>query len=36
MSGGFMNLKVYKMSYDMAMEIFNITKSFPKEEIYAL
>ncbi|MEA3475197.1 MAG: four helix bundle protein [Candidatus Cloacimonadota bacterium] len=36
MSEGFSNLKVYKMSYDMAMEIFNITKSFPKEEIYAL
>jgi len=36
MSEGFKDLKVYKMSYDMAMEIFNITKSFPKEEIYAL
>ena len=36
MSEGFKDLKVYKMSYDMAMEIFNISKSFPKEEIYAL
>ena len=36
MSEGFKDLKGFKMSYDMAMEIFNITKSFPKEEIYAL
>ena len=36
MSEGFKDLKVFKMSYDMAMEIFNISKSFPKEEIYAL
>lgn len=30
------DLKVYQLSYDLAMEIFNISKSFPKEERYAL
>lgn len=30
------DLKVYQLSYDMAMEIFNISKSFPSEERYAL
>jgi four helix bundle protein len=33
---GFRDLIVYKKSYDFAIEIFEITKSFPKEEKYSL
>jgi four helix bundle protein len=29
-------LDVYKLSFDLAMEIFNITKSYPPEEKYSL
>jgi len=29
-------LEVYKKAYSLAMEIFDISKSFPKEEKYAL
>jgi four helix bundle protein len=29
-------LKVYKLAYELAMEIFEITKNFPIEETYAL
>lgn len=29
-------LEVYKLSYQLAMEVFVITKGFPKEEIYCL
>lgn len=29
-------LDVYKLSFEAGMEIFNITKSFPKEEKYSL
>ena len=29
-------LDVYKLSFKCATEIFNISKSFPKEEIYSL
>ena len=32
----FKNLKVYQLSYELAMEIFKVTKSFPKEEKYSL
>ena len=32
----FKDLEVYRMSYDLAMEIFNISRKFPKEEIYSL
>ncbi|MBK7291779.1 MAG: four helix bundle protein [Chitinophagaceae bacterium] len=28
--------KVYKLAFDLAMEIFEITKKFPKEETYSL
>ena len=31
MSGGFEDLKVYQMAYELAMEVFYISKSFPKE-----
>ena len=33
---GYRDLKVYKLAYKLAMEIFEITKSFPKEEKYSL
>ncbi len=33
---GFRGLKVYQKSFDLAMEIFELTKSFPKEEKYSL
>lgn len=29
-------LEVYKLAFKCAMEIFEISKSFPKEEIYSL
>lgn len=29
-------LKVYKLSFEAGMEIFNISKTFPKEETYSL
>lgn len=34
--GDFKDLTVYKKSFNLAMEIFFITKSFPREEKYAL
>jgi four helix bundle protein len=33
---GFGDLIVYQKSYNLAMEIFEITKTFPKEEKYSL
>ncbi|NIO49117.1 MAG: four helix bundle protein [Candidatus Aminicenantes bacterium] len=33
---GYRDLKVYQLSYKLAMEIFEITKSYPKEEKYSL
>ena len=30
------DLKVYNLAYELAMGIFKITKSFPKEETYSL
>lgn len=30
------DLEVYQMGFDAAMQIFQLTKGFPKEEIYAL
>lgn len=32
----FQDLLAYKKSFDLAMEIFEISKEFPKEEIYSL
>ncbi|MFH0866022.1 MAG: four helix bundle protein [Bacteroidota bacterium] len=32
----FKDLAVYKKAFALAMEIFHITKSFPKDEIYGL
>lgn len=36
MKGGYKNLKVFQLAYKLAMEIFEISKKFPKEEIYSL
>ena len=33
---GYKDLKVYQLSYKLAMEIFEVTKKFPKEEKYSL
>lgn len=32
----FQDLLAYKRSFDLAMEIFQLSKSFPKEETYSL
>jgi four helix bundle protein len=32
----FFDLDVFKLSYQAAMEVFNMTRSFPKEERYSL
>ena len=36
MNGGFKSLKVYQLAYRLAMEIFEISKKFPKKETYSL
>ena len=36
MSKGFKNLVVYKKAFNLAMEIFHLSKGFPKEEVYSL
>jgi four helix bundle protein len=38
MSGlrGFRDLRVYRLSFEVAMDIFNISKQFPREEKYSL
>ena len=36
MMRGYRDLKVYQLSYKLAMEIFNESKTFPKEERYSL
>ena len=33
---GYRDLKVYQMAYQLALEVHNVTKSFPKEEKYSL
>ncbi len=33
---GYKDLKVFQLSYRLALEIFQITKGFPKEELYSL
>lgn len=30
------DLKVYELSFDLAMEIFWLTKKYPKKELYSL
>ncbi len=36
MAGSFRDLTIYKKAFSFAMEIFEITKTFPKEEKYEL
>lgn len=36
MSNGYKNLTVYKLAYKLAIDIYLITKTFPKEERYSL
>ena len=36
MESGFKSLRVYKQSFTITMEIFELSKSFPKEEKYSL
>ena len=36
MERGYKDLKVYQLAYKLAIEIFEISKSFPKEETYSL
>ena len=36
MYGTIRDLEVYRLAHDLAMQIFEITKSFPKEEKYSL
>ena len=33
---GHRDLKVFQLAYQLAMEIFHLTRSFPKEELYSL
>ena len=35
-AGGFRDLKVYKLAFSLAMEIFYESKKFPTEEKYSL
>jgi four helix bundle protein len=36
MNEGFKDLKVYQLAYQLAREVFEISKKFPKEEVYSL
>ncbi len=36
MERGYKDLKVYQMAYSLAKEVFEISKSFPREETYSL
>jgi four helix bundle protein len=36
MDYSFKSLKVFQLSYELAMDIFEMTKNFPKEEKYSL
>jgi four helix bundle protein len=33
---GYKDIKAFQLSYKLAMEVFELTKSFPKEEKYSL
>jgi len=35
-SGGFRDLRVYQLAYNLAMRIFNETKTFPQDERYSM
>jgi four helix bundle protein len=36
MIGGFQKLKVYQLAFSLAMQIYELTKDYPKEEKYSL
>ena len=36
MDNGYQKLKVYQLAYKLAIEVFNLSKNFPKEETYSL
>ena len=36
MTGSFKDLKVFQLAYELATEIFHLSKSFPKDETYSL
>ena len=36
MLGGYKDLKVFQVAYSLAMDIFALTKSFPRDERYSL
>ena len=36
MPNGYRDLKVYQLAYKLAMEIFHISKAFPRDEVYSL
>lgn len=36
MDSGFRKLKVYQLAFKLAMQIFEVSKAFPKEETYSL
>jgi hypothetical protein len=36
MNGGHKSLRVFELAYELSMEIFHLSKSFPKEEKYSL
>jgi four helix bundle protein len=36
MNSGFKSLKVYQLAYKLAMEIYFVSKKFPKDETYSL
>jgi four helix bundle protein len=33
---GYRNLKVYQLAFELAMEVFNFSRSFPQEERYSM
>ena len=33
---GHRDLKVYQLAYKLAMEIFHLSQTFPREDIYSL
>lgn len=36
MATGFRNLAVYKKAFALAMDIYHVSKKFPKDELYSL
>jgi len=36
MAGAFYDLRIYQKGFELLMEIYKITASFPKEELYSL